>query len=415
MSTPPKEDRTIVLDFASEEQYQALLDNIQEYREFLQQQFLQHPELFPPYFEQGFRFHGFRTSTKQAGFRVRRILIPSTGHAYAIRPSFMLSYMRGKTDDVEKALYLCKYGVPFSALTYSFGRNDMFWYRLYTSLGRPSVVGTTVKKETPIPAHLLADEKHTRWNKEKAYVATTVGGGCILGASLAFAADADSLKEAYGVFAQEAQEQDPDYQPETVNTDGWQATQNAWEWLFDKVTVILCFLHAWLSIRKRCKKDKELQHEIGDRVWEAYRAETRASFSQRIRRLHEWATEHITKKWVLKKVLALCEKKDAFLEAFEHPECHRTSNGLDRLMDYQDRVLYSMRYFHGHQDSSNLYLRTSALIYNFHPLTPRALQDGEDQQTSPFERLNGFRYHRNWLQNLLIASSVGGKSQHQIR
>jgi hypothetical protein len=28
---------------------------------------------------------------------------------------------------------------------------------------------------------------------------------------------------------------------------------------------------------------------------------------------------------------------------------------------------------------------------------------------SPFEDLNGFRYHDNWLRNLLIASSLNGR------
>ncbi len=27
----------------------------------------------------------------------------------------------------------------------------------------------------------------------------------------------------------------------------------------------------------------------------------------------------------------------------------------------------------------------------------------------PFEQLNGFRYHNNWVRNLLIASSLNGR------
>jgi hypothetical protein len=47
---------------------------------------------------------------------------------------------------------------------------------------------------------------------------------------------------------------DADYAPETVNTDGWQATQHAWQALFNPITVILCFLHALINIRDRTKK-----------------------------------------------------------------------------------------------------------------------------------------------------------------
>jgi hypothetical protein len=51
------------------------------------------------------------------------------------------------------------------------------------------------------------------------------------------------LEKAYGVFASEARALDTDYAPQTVNTDGWQATQGAWKALFPHITVILCFLH----------------------------------------------------------------------------------------------------------------------------------------------------------------------------
>ena len=37
----------------------------------------------------------------------------------------------------------------------------MYWYPIYVSLGRASLVGTTVKEAQKLPQHLLADEKHT--------------------------------------------------------------------------------------------------------------------------------------------------------------------------------------------------------------------------------------------------------------
>lgn|GEM_PF-3022078 len=53
-----------------------------------------------------------------------------------IRPSFMMPYMIAETEEVEKALYLRRWGVPFDALAYVFGRDAMFWYNAYVSLGR---------------------------------------------------------------------------------------------------------------------------------------------------------------------------------------------------------------------------------------------------------------------------------------
>ena len=59
--------------------------------------------------------------------------------------------MMGYTDDVEKALFLRRWGVPHWALTYVFGHNEQYWYRLENHLGRNSVVGTTVKDPDKLP------------------------------------------------------------------------------------------------------------------------------------------------------------------------------------------------------------------------------------------------------------------------
>ena len=87
----------------------------------------------------------------------------------------------------------------------------MFWYRLEMSLGRNSLVGTTVSVPEHLPKDLTADEKHTRLNGDKAYIATTAGGNCILGASVAGSASTEDLTEAYGVFHNEALDVDPEY------------------------------------------------------------------------------------------------------------------------------------------------------------------------------------------------------------
>jgi hypothetical protein len=55
-------------------------------------------------------------------------------------------------------------------------------------------------------------------------------------------ADEAALTNAYGVFKTEAQQLKADYQPKTVNTDGWQATILAWQTLFSGILIIACFL-----------------------------------------------------------------------------------------------------------------------------------------------------------------------------
>ncbi len=63
------------------------------------------------------------------GVRLRRIEL-HTGSVFTIRPSFVMPYMTGYTDDVEKPLFLRRWGVPHWALAYVFGRDEQYWYRL---------------------------------------------------------------------------------------------------------------------------------------------------------------------------------------------------------------------------------------------------------------------------------------------
>lgn len=97
---------------------------------------------------------------------------------------------------MEKTLFLRRFGVPFWGLSYILGNNDPYWYRLSSHLGTYDIVQTTIKDPDNLPAPLLADEKHVHLNGEKAYIATTVGGACVLGASLALKADNNELEEA---------------------------------------------------------------------------------------------------------------------------------------------------------------------------------------------------------------------------
>jgi hypothetical protein len=283
----------------------------------------------------------------------------------------------------------------------------MYWHRLERSLGRNSLVGTTVRGADDLPRHLVADEKHTTRGDTKVYLAVTAGGGCCLGMALANTAGNDDLTAAYGVFRDEARRLDPKYRPETVNTDGWAATQAAWRALFKGMTLILCFLHAYLKVRDRAVHLKATFAELSRRVWEAYHAPDARSFSQRLRRLRDWSEANVEKPIVQEKVRSLCDKRGAFVRAYAHPGCHRTSNPVDRLLRRLDYRLYCAQHLHGSAGAAEQGLRGWALIHNFAPSCPWTVRESPGLR-SPAERLNGERYHTEWLQNLLVSASLGG-------
>jgi len=401
--------KTICILFESEAHYQRCLESTHTYRQYITSYLMMHPELFPLGFEQGFIFKGAYHSKKQ-DIDIRRLKLGASGDTYQIRPSFLMPYMIARTNEVDKALYLRLWGVPFDGLVYVCGRNSSFWYRASQAMGRPSIVGSSIKSIGKLPKHLVADEKHTRLNGQKTFIATTAANECILGAAVVPTASIDDLEKGYGTFAAEAKELDPSYSPETVCADGWQNTWTAWWRLFPPITVLLCFLHSAIKIRDCRTSDKPLRFETLTKIWEAFRAQTKASFSQRIRRVCEWTKANLPGGKMRDAVIKLCEKREFFAIAYDFVAPYRTSNCVDRLMNHQDRVLYAMRYFHGNGQSANLAVRAIATIWNFHPYGLR-LRRKNAERRSPFADLNGFEYHSNWLHNFLIASSLGGHRQ----
>jgi hypothetical protein len=398
-----------------QEEYNCIVSDPTTFRQFLDPMIEQYPGLFPQTIIHGYTLHDILpASKKMPDISLRRIKVANpenpNGDVFTIAPSFVLPYMTGYTDEVEKALFLrSEFGVPYWGLTYVFGHNDMYWERLELSFGRNSIVGTTVKQADNLPQDLLADEKHTRLNGETIYVATTVGDDCVLGASVALQADEKELTAAYQQFKTEAQDIKPDYQPMTVNTDGWQPTHLAWRSLFANITLIVCFLHAFLKIRDRCKRMKDHFSDICKRVWETYHAPGPREFMEKCDALKAWASATLLPGPGLEAILKLCARAPEFIKAYDYPTAHRTSNMLDRLMDRMDRRFYTAHYFHGHLMTAEYGVRAVALLQNFQPYCPRAA--AAERYQSPAHKLNSFVYHDNWLHNLLISASMGGYRQ----
>src|SRR5215475_3031399 len=300
----------------------------------------QYPELFPQDMDQGFTFHDSYMSAKQ-DLLIRRIKVKTTRAVFTLRPSFVMPSMIGRTDAVEKALSLRQWGGPFDALAYVFGRDAMFWYRAWLAFGRPSLVGTTVQDPHQVPRDLVADEKLTRVAKQQVYVPPTVGGGCFLGVSVVEAADTVTLEQGYGEFAKEAKALAPAYQARAVCTDGWEATRQAWRGLFPKMKVVLCLLHSILKMKKYGAG--QLRHRVLDRAGHVYQAATKRQLAQRLRRVAAWTPAPLSGA-VAQMGLKRCRRRSDCTPAYAGPQAHRTSNAVERLLDYHDRLLAVLFY-----------------------------------------------------------------------
>ncbi len=394
-------DHQIVIPMMRQE-YDRMWHDPAHVRQRLQKLLQEFPELFPEGFDKGFTLDGLlRESKKLPGVRLRKIVL-NNGEIYELRPSFALSHMVGTVDELEHPLLLLSVGTPCWVVTKIFGHNDMFWQRIMERMGRNSLVGTTVRDPAKLPENLVADEHHCDWAGEKGYIATTAGAGCLLGVSLTKSADEEHLTAAYQDFADEARDVRSDYAPQTVNTDGWAATQNAFTTLFVGISVIVCFLHGFLKIRDRCRKN----FELGKQVWHAYRAASATEFRERMQSLKQWCLSQKLPTIVGEMVDKLIRRTDDYAKAFDKPGCHRTSNLVDRLMNRLYRVLYAGRGLHGDQMSSERRLRGWALLLNYRPFAPRSGLHRDFH--CPADRLNNRSYHQNWLLNLNIATPLMG-------
>jgi hypothetical protein len=394
---------TICLPF-DQALYPQLVADPPAFRRALDGFFRQMPELFPDAFARGYRLKDRRPSRK-LGLVLRRVRLKATGDAFTVRPAFALPHMAGTATGASGPLFLRAFGVPFRAPAVVFGRDHAYWYRLEVSLGRNSIVGTTLRRAS-VPGHLLADEHHQPRGGVKNYIATTVGAGCCLGAALAQTAGAEDLLPAYSDFKAEAQNVQPGYAPETVSVDGWAATHQAWLALFPLVALLRCFLHGWLNIRSRGKLSPAFA-ALSEKVWSAFHAATRRGFAQRLRRLWEWAQGQELTAWLREQVEKLWGRSKEYGLAYAHPGGHRTSNMLDRVMRSMSRYNENGQHLHGSKEAAGRHCRAWALLYNFRPWHPQAARANGGWRC-PAERLNRHRYHDDWLQNLLASASLGG-------
>ena len=173
-----------------------------------------------------------------------------------------------------------------------------------------------------------------------------------------------------------ARDVDPEYAPQTVNTDGWASTRNAFQTLFPLITVF-CFLYGFLKIR-----DAAARPELHRRVWDVYRAATAEEFRRLMNEFQQWCATQTWTASVHEMLTKLWNKTEFYVVAYSHQGCHRTSNAVDRPMNRLCRLMYANRGLHGHQGSSEI--RTGlGLAVELSPLRPAEQPTPHPRQSRP--------------------------------
>ena len=414
----PPVTREIVIPIGLKK-YREVVKNNDKFRRLLVSCHESHPECFPPEFDSNFSFKDFRHS-KKMDIDIRRIRVGlgTDAHFWRVVPCDVMPYMVGRTEEVDKALFLRKFNVPYWGLEIVFGRSSNYFWRIERRMGMTSIAGSLAGREgsetggrSALPEDIACDEKHAKYLGEKAYIAVSAGGGCVLGAELTEGADKDSLVQGYGVLKDEIERVAPEHKIRSVNTDGYTATIAAVRDVWIEALLITCILHLYIAMRDGCKRKYREQFElVADAFWWCYEAETKRSFAQRWRAFvdrcaasDEWLPERI-----MEKVKRADARKLASYKAwYDRPEAHRVSTSVDRVMGSLDRKLFAMRHLRGHFVNSRLIVRAWAHLHNFCQWNPHTAKTKGAQ--CPAENLTGFRYRDNWLENFRVAGSMGGQ------
>lgn len=116
LTSTNRNNRIICLPF-SQDNYERNIHNADDFKICIDKRIELFPELFPAQIVHGYRMKDIYRSKKQSIW-IRRIAI--AGVAYTIRPSFIMPYLVGYVDEIQAALFLRKFNVPFWAASYVF-------------------------------------------------------------------------------------------------------------------------------------------------------------------------------------------------------------------------------------------------------------------------------------------------------
>jgi hypothetical protein len=180
---PKRQNRTITVDFKDETSYFQLLDDGKAFVEFVLAFIL----------SLGFQLHHKSTCdgggaltrhshyvrVRLGGFTIWRIQCTSCKAVFTVLPHFILRYRRMSPDVARQALIATHGGLSLEWCATICHVSPMALYRLICALGQHSLVSVLLKCYLPLPAYILADEKHSKCLTERVYLPTIVSGRVI--------------------------------------------------------------------------------------------------------------------------------------------------------------------------------------------------------------------------------------------
>ena len=175
-----RQNRTITVNFNDQSTYFELLDDAKAFVEFV----------FAFLLSLGFQLkhkatcsgggcltrHSHYARVRLAGLTIWRIQCTRCKAVFTVLPHFVLRYRNMRPEAARDALLATHGGLSLELCATICHISPMALYRLVCALGQHSLVTVLVKCHLPLPAYILADEKHSRCLTDKVYLPTIVTG-----------------------------------------------------------------------------------------------------------------------------------------------------------------------------------------------------------------------------------------------
>jgi hypothetical protein len=286
----------------------------------------------------------------------------------------------------------------------------MALYRLICALGQHGLVTVLTRCHLPLPAYILADEKHSRCLTERVYLTSIVRGRVIWHLGYSESKSAAAFAASYGVFQRAARAHEPSYQVRGVLTDGFDSTVSSMRTLCPKARPGFCLRHALnklsskllgvaAPIRKGVRaKFPALLHRCRQR--KSLRV---VALGQRLRHCANHIDTALGEDHGERVRHGFEDKKAGWYAVREDPQMPAMSTVLDQAHNAIDRKPFAMKGFHHPGGSHGALLTGLAHLYNLIPYQRQALNAG----TCRVEREGGRVPTSDWVLNLQILTSGG--------
>ena len=245
---PTRYNRTITVDFQDETTYFQLLGDTQAFVEFVRAFLLSlsFQLLHKTSCSEGGSLtrHSHYARVRLGGLTIWRVQCTSCKAVFTVLPHFVLRYRKMRPDAARDALLATHGGLSLELCATICHISPMALYRLICALGQYSLVNVLVKCHLPLPAYILADEKHSKCLTERVYLPTIVSGRVIWHLGYSASKSAVAFTESYGEFQRVALEYEPSYRVQGALIDGFDSTTKSMRTLFPGARLGYCLRHA---------------------------------------------------------------------------------------------------------------------------------------------------------------------------